>query len=77
MPVNITTAGDAWLEGKATFEEWRQKFEAEWFDPLGASLWGMLVSRMAPEELTALAQMNPQGYAAIERIIGGGQYAKS
>ena len=75
MPINIQTAEDAWLEGKASFEEWRQQFEADWFEPLSASMWGMLFARMSPEEHVALRQMNPQAYDMISAIIKGGTNA--
>jgi hypothetical protein len=72
MSVNIQTAEDAWLEGKAVFEEWQERFDADWYEPLTRSLFAILAARMAPDELEALAAMNPQGYDMLERIVTGG-----
>lgn len=75
MTLTIKTAENAWLEGRARFQEWVQQDEADWFEPLGRSLMALLVSRMAPEELEALAMMNPQGFDMMQSIVSGGANA--
>ena len=72
MSMTILDAQDAWLGGKADFQEWRQQYDATWMGPLGTMLLKMLWSRLSAPEHIALRQMSPQAHDTVQRMLFGG-----
>lgn len=72
MTLTIADAEDSYLDGVTSFEEWRQEFEAKWFQPLGLSLLGGMMASLPPE---VLANLPPDAVAQIQQKLGGGDNA--
>jgi hypothetical protein len=71
MTLNIATAEDAWLDGKAFVKEWQAEFDREWFEPMANTMMQLLWAKMPPEQHLALQQANPEMYARITQMLGG------
>ena len=69
--LNISHAEDAYLSGRAEFEEWLQKFQALWYAPIGELLFKMVWESLSPDEHQALRQITPQAHDQLEQMIGG------
>lgn len=71
MTLTIKNAEDAYLYGRASFEEWQEQFMQSWFAPIGVSLMAAIWQKMTPEEHAALRQLSPQAYDVIDQQVGG------
>lgn len=63
--ITIAQAEDAFLEGQANFEEWKEDFERNWFQPLGRTLMASVLASMDPETMQKLAEINPDAFAQV------------
>ena len=69
---DITNAESAYLAGKANFEEWKAKFEAEWFEPLGIDAIRTLVDSMPDEAKAELRAQDEEAYDYVMEMVGQG-----
>ena len=67
---DITIAESAYLAGKANFEKWKEKFEAEWFEPLGVDAIRMLVASMPDEAKVELRAQDEEAYDYVMELTG-------
>lgn len=67
---DITIAESAYLAGKTRFEKWKEKFEAEWFEPLGIDAIRMLVDQMPDEAKAELRAADSEAYDYVMEMVG-------
>ena len=67
---DITMAESAYLAGKANFEQWRQKFEAEWFEPLGVDMIRTMVEQIPDEAKAELRKADEEAYDYVMEMVG-------
>lgn len=75
MTVGIEMVEDAWLLGYARFQEWKGKWQQEFYEALGRSLVMMnaeAIRQMSPEQRKQLRSMNPEAFdqmiATVEEL---------
>jgi len=69
MPLDLSAAESAFLFGKAFFEDWKQKFEGNWYKPLGIMQLGMLMASLPAEEKARLKELIPDDMENIEQLM--------
>lgn len=72
MSLTISDAEDAYLDGRAEFEEWRDRFLIEWSMPLTITVLAGIWQQMTPEQHTQLRMINPQAYDIVDAMIQQG-----
>jgi hypothetical protein len=70
MAVTISSAEDAYLSGQAKFDEWKAKFEGDWYSPAAMTMVATLIGNMGQQERAMLEKMNPEAYALVAEMIG-------
>jgi len=65
MPLNISHAEGAYLSAKDRINQFMQKFDYEWHEPVRKALMGALMASMPPEVKAQLKAMSPE---ALERL---------
>lgn len=71
MTLTIFDAESAFLDGLVQFDDWKNKFEAEWLQPLGETLIASALQSLDPEAHMMLREMNPEAYDRVVEKIGG------
>jgi len=66
---DITNAESAYLAGKANFEEWKDKFEAEWFGPLGVDMIRTMVESLPDEAKAELRKADSDAYDYVMEMV--------
>ena len=77
MSATIRTAQSAEMSGRARFERWREKFEAEFFQPAMLDMMRATLANLTPEQRRQLAQSTPMAYSRIMGKKEGEDYARS
>lgn len=67
MPLNISDAEDSLMTGRIEFQEWKDRFEANWMAPLGQTQLALLLRSIPPQKQQELA---PQ-IARLEGLLKG------
>lgn len=70
--MDVTNAESAYLAGKANFEAWKAKFEANWYEPLGIDAVRMLVDGLPDEAKAELKKMDSEAYDYVMEMVGQG-----
>lgn len=68
--MDITNAESAYLAGKANFEQWKQKFEAEWFEPLGVDMLRTMIDGLPDQAKTELRKADSEAYDYVMEMVG-------
>ena len=72
MPLDISNVDDAFLEGRATFEVWREQFEKQWNLPRVRSAARFTWNNQPQEIQDAVRQQAPTQVKQLENFIGIG-----
>jgi hypothetical protein len=56
MSLNIKSVEDANLLADANFEEWLQKFEAAWQEPINNTVAAAMLSTLPPDQFDSISQ---------------------
>ena len=67
MTATVRTIQSAQMSGQARFERWREKFEAEFFQPVLLDMLRATFQNLTPEQLEQLRRDNPE---AMRRVLG-------
>jgi hypothetical protein len=70
MPLTIFDAENAFTAGAMNFDEWLEKFEAGWYEPLGRTMLATLIQSLPPEVVQQLQARKPEAFQAILDMIG-------
>ena len=70
--MDVTNAESAYLAGKANFEAWKAKFEAEWYEPLGVDMLRVMVDSLPDAAKSELRKMDEEAYDYVMEIVGEG-----
>jgi hypothetical protein len=62
MPLTQLQAEDAWLFGKASFEQFLAKFQAEWTAPIADMYMNVAFNMLPPEVQQQLKSLAPDAY---------------
>ena len=71
---NIREAEDAYLIARATFEDWKTEFMAQWYKPQYNLMMNMLareLTNLPPEVKSELIKKNPEGWKEVDKIVKG------
>lgn len=71
MPLNITSAESAFLDGYSKFEAWKTKFEGVWYAPIGEMQLQMMWKQLPEAVKAQLRATVPEEVEAVEKMIGG------
>lgn len=71
MPLNILDVEDAFLQGRAVWEEFINQAGQEFYAPLGKRIIGSLYSNLDPDALAMLQQQSPQTLGWLENQFEG------
>lgn len=70
--MDVTNAESAYLAGKANFEAWKAKFEAEWYEPLGVDMLRVMVDSLPDAAKAELRKMDEEAYDYVMEMVGQG-----
>lgn len=73
MPLSIDRAESAFLAGHTHWENFLEKFQAQWLRPLAERQLGMMVRNLPPK---VMAQLPPEDLKQLQQMIGGSNGAK-
>ena len=65
---DVLDSESAYMEGKATWEEFLTKFSTQFFAPQLKSTMRMILASLSPEERSLL---EPQAISRLEKFLGG------
>jgi hypothetical protein len=69
MSLTIESAEDAYLQGRARWQEFREQFEAEWLRPLARRELGLMLATMPPQ---VRARLSPQALEQAKQLLEQG-----
>ena len=69
MPLTKLQAEDAWLFGKATFEEFLARFKAEWESPIAETYMNVAFNMLPPEVQQQLRKLVPDAYDTFTQTM--------
>ena len=70
--MDVTNAESAYLAGKANFEAWKVKFEAEWYEPLGVDMLRVMVDSLPDAAKAELRKQDEEAYDYVMEMVGQG-----